>query len=117
MVQAERMIWASLESGELDNQGFLGKMFFVVVESTELGGHSHLEDQGQDGVEQLLHHRPGDGVGGSHSGFEDLESLEDVEEVKNDLLEYHEQLGCGEGGGHVERILHHMVDQVLGSKI
>ena len=29
-------------------------------------------------------------MGGSHSGFEDLESLVDVEEVENDLLEYHE---------------------------
>ena len=56
-------------------------------------------------------------MGGIHSGSEDLKSLEDVEEAESDLLEYHEQLGCGEGDGYVEKILHHMVDQVLGSKI
>ena len=56
-------------------------------------------------------------MGGSRLGSEDLKSLEGVEEVKNDLLEYHEQLGYGEWGGYVEKILHHMIDQVLGSKI
>ena len=56
-------------------------------------------------------------MGGSHSGFEDSKSLEDVEEAESDLLECHEQLGYGAGGGYVEKILHHMIDQVLGSKI
>ena len=56
-------------------------------------------------------------MGGIHSGSEDLKSLEDVEEAESDLLEYHEQLGCGEGDGDVGKILHHMIDQVLGSKI
>ena len=56
-------------------------------------------------------------MGGIHSGSEDLKSLEDVEEAESDLQEYHEQLGYGEGGGCVEKILHHMIDQVLGSKI
>ena len=54
---------------------------------------------------------------GSHSGSGNLKSLEDVEEAESDLLEYHEQFGCGEGDGYVEKILHHMIDQVLGSKI
>ena len=39
MVQAERRIWANSEYGELDNWDFYDKMFFVLVESTELGEH------------------------------------------------------------------------------
>ena len=62
------------ELGELDNKGFLGKMFFAFAESTELGRHSHQEDHGQEGGEQLLHHHRGDRGGDSHSGFEDSES-------------------------------------------